>query len=93
MWRNIYEGKRIEAERPLMRLLAGIQVRDDGGLDQGGNANKKKQMDLRYTWEVGLMGLIAGLGMGWEDKGQSHWVNGGAVYQDGEVQERHRFGG
>ena len=43
--------------------------------------------------EEGLAGLVAGLGLGWEDKGLSNWVDGCALHQDGEVQERHRFGG
>lgn len=47
MWRNIYDRTRIEAERPLIRLFAVTQVTDDGGLGQGGSANKEKQMGLR----------------------------------------------
>lgn len=47
-------------------------------------------MDLRYMLEVGLTGLVAGLGMGGRTRAR---VEGGTIYQDGEVQERHRFGG
>lgn len=47
--------------------------------------NEEKSMDMRYILEVRLTGLFAGYV--WGEEGLNNWVDGGAMYQDGEYRK------
>lgn len=69
-------GKKINLENSQM-AIAVVQVRDEGGLDQGGSSHGgEKRFDWGSNLQIGLTRLADGLDGGGERK---HWVHGDAV--------------